>query len=393
MGSVEPPTTLVPGLRESELTQSPLRVAEYIRKLIEQKRFGPGVRLPSERELAEQFGMSHTTVRRGLAALVREGVIERRVGMGSFVAEQRLSKPASVSTRMPTIAMAVPRFHLSSPTIGYRLQGVRQVLSQDDYGVEVIGFETDGVTDSFQSMLRDRGFAGLLYHGFINATFAQRLRDVKIPFVSLGINCPVEDVPHVMIDYDKLLHRVVHEAYRFGHRQLALVGWHNFPNAPVNTDGPNRIFAAYELACRRLMLLNCIERIVLLPSPSLPDPALVDARSLLKLDPLPTCFIVVDEIMAAALTRDAAARNLCLPDDFSIVALSDHTPYVWPVPLSAPQTTTDDQTRYRMATELLSDLIAGRTPAHMKQFYLPEVIFRASLAAARVPAEPGSVQV
>lgn len=47
----------------------------------------PGVRLPSERELVQQFGCARMTVHRALRELEAEGLIERRQGSGSYVAQ------------------------------------------------------------------------------------------------------------------------------------------------------------------------------------------------------------------------------------------------------------------------------------------------------------------
>jgi len=45
----------------------------------------PGTKIPTERNLAERYGVSRPTVIRALNDLVNEGLIERRVGAGSFV--------------------------------------------------------------------------------------------------------------------------------------------------------------------------------------------------------------------------------------------------------------------------------------------------------------------
>ncbi len=54
----------------------------------EQRRTGalkPGDRLPPERKLVEQFGMSRTAVREALQSLAARGLIESFVGRGTFV--------------------------------------------------------------------------------------------------------------------------------------------------------------------------------------------------------------------------------------------------------------------------------------------------------------------
>ncbi|MGL6295994.1 MAG: GntR family transcriptional regulator, partial [Plesiomonas sp.] len=43
--------------------------------------------LPSENDLAQRFGVSQGTVRKALDALVLEGVLYRRQGVGTFVSD------------------------------------------------------------------------------------------------------------------------------------------------------------------------------------------------------------------------------------------------------------------------------------------------------------------
>ncbi len=62
------------------------KVADLMLETILSKRLNVGDRLPSERELGEQFGVSRTVVREAVRALVAKGVIEVRSGSGLRVA-------------------------------------------------------------------------------------------------------------------------------------------------------------------------------------------------------------------------------------------------------------------------------------------------------------------
>jgi GntR family transcriptional regulator len=55
-----------------------------------------GERLPSELRLTQEFGVSRVTVRRALAELQRLGLIRRRAGSGTVVAERKPAQPINV---------------------------------------------------------------------------------------------------------------------------------------------------------------------------------------------------------------------------------------------------------------------------------------------------------
>lgn len=60
-------------------------VAQKISKLIDDGVFLPGSRLPAERDLAEQFGVSRVTIREAQIALQALGRIEIKTGSGVYV--------------------------------------------------------------------------------------------------------------------------------------------------------------------------------------------------------------------------------------------------------------------------------------------------------------------
>lgn len=62
---------------------------EMLRRMTEGE-LPPGARLPSEVELARQFGVSRQTMRAALGALVRDGRLDRKPGRGTLVVQPKV---------------------------------------------------------------------------------------------------------------------------------------------------------------------------------------------------------------------------------------------------------------------------------------------------------------
>jgi GntR family transcriptional regulator, transcriptional repressor for pyruvate dehydrogenase complex len=74
-------------LRAIKKTRIHEEVFKQIHQLIREGRFRARDQLPSERELAETFKVSRTSVREALRALETQGLIVSRTGTGNFVAD------------------------------------------------------------------------------------------------------------------------------------------------------------------------------------------------------------------------------------------------------------------------------------------------------------------
>ncbi len=70
------------------------QLAEAIRERVRQGALPPGAQLPPERELAERVGISRMTARQALADLARDGALDVRHGVGTFVAAPKLTYDA-----------------------------------------------------------------------------------------------------------------------------------------------------------------------------------------------------------------------------------------------------------------------------------------------------------
>ena len=77
------------------------QIADQLRALIERGEFALGTRLPPERDLALQLGVSRPSVREALIALEVEGLVEVRMGSGIYVRSSEAGTARRVSAEAP----------------------------------------------------------------------------------------------------------------------------------------------------------------------------------------------------------------------------------------------------------------------------------------------------
>lgn len=77
-------------LKPIESSKLYLGAVSQIAEAISRGRWNPKDRLPAERELAQLFNISRSSVRQALTALEAVGVIHKKVGVGSFITESAL---------------------------------------------------------------------------------------------------------------------------------------------------------------------------------------------------------------------------------------------------------------------------------------------------------------
>lgn len=91
MVAVAPRKRSVPLFRQARTAHAPVlsdAVAEQITALVRSGQLAAGSRLPPERELAEQLGVSRTVVREALRILEKSGLLRVKHGSGRFVSER-----------------------------------------------------------------------------------------------------------------------------------------------------------------------------------------------------------------------------------------------------------------------------------------------------------------
>jgi len=204
-------------------------IADEIRKRISHGDYAPGSRIPGHTRLAREFGVSPITSNRALQELVKEGLVERRERIGSFVSTQAL--------RLRKIAIVV----------SVRAGDTNRALS--DYIRGILGRTTElGVESSIHYLLgSDMASAewmqlqGTNANGFIcigPTQYDTYITAGKLgrPLVVVGTNVPPGDyfVTENRKDCTRDLVRAMRED---GYRRIGFIGNLYRPDHRTSRDG------------------------------------------------------------------------------------------------------------------------------------------------------------
>lgn len=153
------------------MKQIPLyeQIYEEIREKIEERGYRVGDRLPSEKELSEQYHVSRITSKKAVELLAEEGLVTRIPGKGTFVIEhQEMPKALEIPADSMTEKKPLPDH---PPVIGVVLDGFGA-----DFGCQMLG--------SIEMECRNQGFGMMLVCSYgrkdEETTGIERLRELGV---------------------------------------------------------------------------------------------------------------------------------------------------------------------------------------------------------------------
>ncbi len=246
------------------------RVLERLRKQILDGEYPAGCRLPTETELPRILSVGKQTVVRALHELAREGLIVRRRGDGSYVADR--TQPPLLPGRHLKLGILWPRSILPERLVTY-FQGSITRGALESWGLNASSGEfprvgehdttsatwtsvSRGVTvtclaESLYSRqrhpelaaVRERNFDGLLSLGIIEETFIDELLGLGIP--SVLVDFPNERfamrADQVYVDPMAGYREAVRHLVARGCRRIHFVGSMLVPPAPAADMNPDAL--------------------------------------------------------------------------------------------------------------------------------------------------------
>lgn len=222
-----------------------LQVQRYIEDMIHTKQLKTNDRIPTEKELMEQFQVSRITVVNALAALVKEGLIYRVPGRGSFVAEPKSTGTSSVREEQAGVIEGLDVNGAGSRSqerrrnvVGFMMptlddyfamrliNSIQQTLNERGYSLIVAfsGGSKEREEQQIREML-DMGISGLLLFPVDEDIYNEEILSLKVngfPFVLIDRYLPGVDTHYVCSNNRKGAEMAVAHLWELGHRNIAI---------------------------------------------------------------------------------------------------------------------------------------------------------------------------
>lgn len=282
----------------------------------------PGSRLPSEPELFETLKISRTTIRQAWDAAVREGLLYRVQGKGTFVAQYAMARTAK------QIGFLIPEFRSSFES--QLLSGAEHYLRERGCRMVFAHTNRDVVEENrLLSEMWNEGVAGfLLWPAMSDKQQRFLAQPTFIPTVFMDRPIPGLQYPCVATEHYRGGCMAVEHLIAKGHRDIAFV-----TSPPLDLWSIAERRRGYEDTMRgggltpRLMVVGSDREI----NPRHAEQSFLQARGEeisqlyehLSKPERPTAVFAMNDLLALQVLRAAARAGLRVPEDLSLVGFDD----------------------------------------------------------------------
>jgi len=345
----------------AESRQPPLyeKIKAALKEEIAEKRYDPAEPFITQREVCERFGVSTITAVRALNDLVGEGVLVRRRGQGTFVADTEAAQPEQ--TGDVTIACIVNGLHgLHGAHVAHILTEVESICAEQGYQLVLANSAESAEREegSLQRALRNGAKGILLYpvQGHSHAEVFAQVRRAKVPMVMIDRYRPDIASDAVVVDNTDLGYQLTTRLISAGHRRIATL-WGETEATSVRDR-----LAGHVQALRDHDLPVEPDLTLLRPYEPLPDDERAGMLStLLDWPEPPTVFLCANGYVLAAAARDLDALDVSVPDAVDLACMDDAGPYDL-VPLAMIAGVLPSAEMARKGMELLAQRINSGRP-------------------------------
>lgn len=348
-------------------------IYDDLRQSILSGKVAPGEQLPTERKMAENYGVAVPTVRQALARLRTEGLIESRRYHGTTVAFPQGNAAQPQKAAAVKVGLLASNWkQLSHPVFSRLVDGIEGVLAESGDSLEIIiSNDSPSSERTFEQSVTQSHVSGWLLPHRLSPRQKEILHKRAEP--KLLFHYPDETLGHSFeMDFDIIKSEILDHLHACGYRKV----WALAPSGIVSQPR-SLLELAKSGGCPADLALNFQE---------LPDSSAESARAactrILETDSAADCFVCEDDEQCLGALQALRERGLSSPE-IGLVGAGD-----FPIgSLMQPTLTTVSYPYYQIGREamrLLLDLIGGKDIEPARRRFLPRLIVRESTAPLEV---------
>lgn len=293
----------------------PLQLRSVLSEEIERGMYGEAGKIPSERALADRFAVSRTSVRECLNILVKDGLLVRIVGKGTYVANEA-NIPVSSSTETSNhLAFLIGEniFQFVQPGYNRILIGAEQACREQGYRL-LFRSVTDEETDPELGLTPGDDICGCLVAGGLRKKSLERILDWGRPVVLTDLILE-GNTSAVGPDYASGTRQALEHLVGLGHRDVGFIG---FPNSEK--------YQTFWSKLEKLELRYNPQWVQFLQLPDV-EPGLLAGyhamQAILAGGSLPTAVVATNDLVAIGATEALKLAGIAVPDDISVIGYDD----------------------------------------------------------------------
>jgi DNA-binding LacI/PurR family transcriptional regulator len=360
-------------------------VKQALREAIARHEYHPDRPFITQRQVCERFGVSTTTAVRALNDLVAEGVLVRRQGLGTFVAEQE--QPAERPPSRGAIACVI---HGQGHIMAGVISGVESVCA--DLGLQMILFDSKGslaVQDRALRRALDSGVSGVALYAVEGTTDTPPLTELRrlgIPVVMIDRYLPNLATDAVVADHFAVGHELTNHLIGLGHQRMALL-WDETDCSSVRDR-----LGGHLQALREHGIAERPDLTVLLAHQRLEaTERRARLRAMLDHPAPPTVLICCDGYIVATAAADLGHLGVAVPGQVELAGMDDAGPLdILPLTVAATRIPAEEMGREGM--RLLAERIKGTAGADPRRLVLPITIHTRDTANPYLQVVSGRVE-
>jgi len=345
-----------------------LQFKESLKKMVLEKNLHPGDKIPSERDLAEQYGVCRITMNKAVSELVTEGLLYREKGKGTFVASHKRKKLAEDRKRIGVSFLDI--YNITHPYFSKLVNSINASCNKNGYSLQVFSTHASEIDKSpFISAIKSGHLSGVLLASRMGLKNILLLKEMNVPFVWVNHDIPEEDINCVLVDYFSATFNAIKHLIGLGHKRIGLIrGSKDNRDTILSLSGYKFILEEQGIDFD----INLVRGTAFTE-----EMGYMAMNELLNLSQPPTAVYAIDDSLAAGAMKAIAEKGLRIPDDTAIVGCGN----LLSAYSTEPSLTTLDihlEKLGELALEMLLKMIEKKKVEETRVMLKPTLIIRQS---------------